>query len=208
MRLIKSFIFLILLACLGLLLYFMSNLDEDAVQVDFQDQLTLASNADSLLREQSLDTSKLVATKVVSAVYEDYEVVLEKSVLLISKSNKIIYHKDFPNLTIRQILMSDMNEDDAPECWILGLNKSNKSEIFALEINAGQINRINFPTLKGRQAFGYAGGDSLYFDRFAIVRQFKYANDPYADLSSGNRACFYQFGIDQSFVLKKTLDLE
>mgnify|MGYP000739743279 CR=1 FL=1 len=88
--LIKSFIFLILLACLGLLLYFMSNLDEDAVQVDFQDQLTLASNADSLLREQSLDTSKLVATKVVSAVYEDYEVVLEKSVLLISKSNKII----------------------------------------------------------------------------------------------------------------------
>lgn len=208
MRLIKSIIFLILLASLGILLYYMSNLDEDAVQVNFQDQLTVASNTDSLLRDQSLDTSKIVSTNIVSTVYEDYEVLVEKSVLTITKSNQIVYKKDFPKLTIRQILMSDMNEDDAPECWILGLNSSNNSEIFALEINSGQINRINFPTLKGRQAFGYAGGDSLYFDRFTIVRQFKYANDPYADLSSGNRACYYQFGIDQSFVLKKTLDLE
>jgi hypothetical protein len=78
----------------------MSNLDEDAVQVDFQDQLTVASNTDSLLRDQSLDTSKIVSNNIISTVYEDYEVLVEKSVLTITKSNQIVYKKDFPKLKI------------------------------------------------------------------------------------------------------------
>jgi hypothetical protein len=78
----------------------------------------------------------------------------------------------------------------------------------AFEYGSGHIREISFPNLKGRQAFGYAGGDSLYFEKNSLVRLVKYANDPYADFGNGYRACYYTFGKDQSFILKKTLDLE
>lgn len=208
MRLVKAVLFLVLLSSLIGLIYYIQNFDEDSIQMGLQDQIAMDSNSESLLQEEILDTSQILPSNIVSAAYEDIEVHVVQSTLIISKSNQEIYKKDFPKLTIRQILMADLNEDDAPECWILGSNSSNKSDIFALEISSGQINQINFPTLKGRQAFGYAGNDTLYFEKSSIVRQFKFVNDPYADLSSGNRACYYQFGVDQSFILKKTLDLE
>lgn len=208
MRLLKSLVFFVLLACLGGLLYYVQYFEEDTNQVTFQDRLIVDSQADSLLSETVLDTSQITPSKSLTVLYDDYEVFTEKSALIIQKSNQPIYKKDFPHLTIRQILMADMNGNDLPECWIVGLNASKSVEIFALEINLGRIKRINFPTLKGRQAFGYAGEDSLYFDKSTIVRQFRFANDPNADLSSGVRACYYQFGVDQSFILKKTLDLE
>jgi len=208
MRLLKSLIFFVLLAVLGCLLYYVQFDEEDSNQVTFQDQLMVDSQVDTLLRENVVDTSQMSLNKSLTVLYYDYEVFMDKTTLKIQKSNQLVYQKDFPHLTIRQILMADMNGNDMPECWILGLKESKSVEIFALEVKLGHTKRINFPTLKGSQAFGYAGEDSLYLDKSTIVRQFKFVNDPNADLSAGTRACYYQFGIDQSFILKKTLDLE
>jgi hypothetical protein len=128
--------------------------------------------------------------------------------IYVTKSNRLIGKFDVKNSMIRQLILADLNGDDSPECWILGLRSINRAEIFALTMQAGHLKRINFPILKGSQAFGYAGGDSLYLEKSAIVRQFNFVNDPYADVETGKRVCYYQFGKDQSFVLKKTLDLE
>jgi hypothetical protein len=60
----------------------------------------------------------------------------------------------------------------------------------------------------GRQGFGYAGKDSLYFIKSNIVRSFQFKNDQYSDLINGVRFCYYSLGPDNSFVLNKTLDFE
>ncbi|NBW03754.1 MAG: hypothetical protein EBR87_08625, partial [Cytophagia bacterium] len=83
-----------------------------------------------------------------------------------------------------------------------------KFEIFGYEYNKNSFNLIKFPNLKGRQEFGYSGKDSLYLVKSDIVRSFQFKNDQYSDLVNGVRVCFYSLGPDNSFVLKKTLDLE
>ncbi len=208
MRLIKSLLFIVLLATLVFLLYFVTNSEEEAVQVSLQDQLTLAEHSDSLLRKELLDTLQISRTSPMSALFEDFEARLENGNIVISKGNRLVGQYSLNQLTLRQVLLADLNGDDVPECWLLGIKSSKQVEIFALEIKSGHIKRINFPTLKGSQAFGYVGADSLYFDKSTIARQFKFTNDPYADVESGRRVCFYQFGKDHSFVLKKTIDLE
>ena len=78
----------------------------------------------------------------------------------------------------------------------------------AVEITGRFVKSLRFPDLKGRQRFGYAGKDSLYFVKTTIVRSFQFKNDLYSDLGNGYRACYYSLGPDQSFILTKTLDSE
>ena len=208
MRLVKFLIFLILVAILIGLLVYIHAWDDEPVQVSFKDQVALVDQSDSLLREDLLDSQAVVQTAPISALFEDYEARVDMGFIYITKSNRLIGKFDVKNSMIRQLILADLNGDDSPECWILGFKSINRAEIFALTMQAGHLKRINFPILKGSQAFGYAGGDSLYLEKSAIARQFKFTNDPYSVVESGNRVCYYQFGKDQSFVLKKTLDLE
>lgn len=208
MRLFKSFIFLFLLASLVGLFYLIQHLDEDDVQVLPQDHFVATLQADSLLHAASLDSQQVKEPSSITALYEDYEVGFEVGYLVILKSNRNIGKYPMGALTLTQLLVTDLNGDDYPECWVLAKKPSRQVEIFALNLSSGPIKRINFPNLKGSQSFGYAGHDTLYLEKSSIVRQFKFANDPYSDLESGQRVCFYQFGKDLSFVLKKTIDLE
>lgn len=208
MRLVKSFIFLLLVACLVGLLMVIQNWEDQPVQVSIQDQLSLAEQSDSLIRSDVLDSQSLVHTFPVSALFEDYEARMEHGFIRVTQSNRLLGNYEVKKLAIRQLILADLNGDDMPECWVLGHKPSKQVEIFALEFKSGHSKRINFPTLKGSQAFGYVGGDSLYLEKTTIARQFNFAHDPYADVESGKRVCFYQYGKDQSFVLKKTIDLE
>ena len=208
MRLVKFTVFLCFILCLGAIFYFVQKLDDEAVTVNLEDQLVVASQGDSLARQVEVDTLLIKPSPVLSTLFQDYEASMHGDSLVLLKGNSTVFKEALSKLDVKQILLSDLNDNDAPECWLVGINSNRLIAILAYEYKSGHVNRINFPKLKGSQAFGYVGSDSLYFDKTGIVRQFHYENDPYADLSSGKRACFYQFGKDQSFILKKTLDLE
>ncbi len=207
MRLIKASIFLLLIATLTGLLVYVQDWDDEHVQVSFQDQVAMLEHSDSLLPVAVKDSQAVIRSAPMSALFEDYEARVEQGIVLITKSNRLVGKYEAKRIEVQQLILADLNGDDKPECWVLGFRPSKRAEIFALTMQAGHLNRINFPTLKGSQAFGYIGEDSLYLEKSTIARQFKFANDPYADVESGNRVCYYQFGKDQSFVLKKTLDL-
>lgn len=208
MRLVKFTILIFFILCLGAIFYYIQKLDDETVSVNVDDQLVVASQGDSLAQQVDVDTLLIKPSPALSTLFQDYEASMRGDSLVLLKGNSIIFKEALSKLEVKQILLSDLNENDAPECWLLGLNSKGSIAILAYEYHSGHVNRINFPKLKGSQAFGYVGSDSLYFDKTGIVRQFHYENDPYADLSSGKRACYYQFGKDQSFILNKTLDLE
>ncbi len=208
MRLIKILLSIACLFLLGLIFYWVQQVDEESQVVKWEDQLAVSSQGDSIIRQVELDTQSIKEPKTVGTLFQDYEVHMEKDIFYMSKGNQIVSKEKLANMTVKQILLSDLNENDAPECWILGEKLNHQTDIRVFEYKSGHLNRIIFPKLKGSQAIGYAGADSIYLDKTGIVRQFNFANDPYADLSSGKRACYYQFGKDQSFILKKTIDLE
>ena len=208
MRLLKFILFIVLVTSMVGLFYFVQQWEDEPVHVSLDDQLHFSSSADSLASHAEVDTTQIQQATVINALLEDYEAHVENHVLLFSKSNQLVNKYKLNKIEVDQLLLADMNGDDMPECWVLGHKPSKQVEIFALEFKSGHSKRINFPTLKGSQAFGYVGGDSLYLEKTTIARQFNFAHDPYADVESGKRVCFYQYGKDQSFVLKKTIDLE
>lgn len=208
MRLVKFILFIVLVTSMIGLFYFVQHWEDDSVQVNLDDQINYSSSTDSLASHAEVDTQQIFQHTTINALLEDYEVHVENQMLFFSKSNQLLYQYKLNKIKVDQLLLADMNGDDQPECWVLGHKPSKQVEIFALEFKSGHGNRINFPTLKGSQSFGYVGGDSLYLEKTTIARQFNFAHDPYADVESGKRVCFYQYGKDQSFVLKKTIDLE
>jgi hypothetical protein len=211
MRILKGLLFLGLLSALGFLFWFIAAQDQDSnAGVSLEDNMILNGLSDSLSQSSTQpDSMNIVPTEalVVNAIIEDFEAKLDSNQFQIVKSSQLIFSRKI-GWKVTQILASDLNGNQMPEFWIYGVNASKKSQILAFEYESGRIREIAFPKLKGRQAFGYAGGDSLYFEKNSLVRLVKYVNDPYADFGSGYRACFYTFGKDQSFILKKTLDLE
>lgn len=210
MRILKSLLFLGLLCALGFLFWFIAAQDQDSnADVSLEDNMMASGFSDSLRQNAQTDTLKVVSTEniVVNAIIEDFEAKIDSNKFYVYKSNQLLFSRKI-DWQVKQILASDLNANQLPEFWIYGSNASKKSQILAFEYGSGKIREIAFPVLKGRQAFGYAGGDSLYFEKNSIVRLVKYVNDPYADFGNGYRACFYTFGKDQSFILKKTLDLE
>ncbi len=210
MRSLKSLIFVGLLAALGFLFWYINSHEQLASsEVSLEDNLMASGFSDSLRQHIQLDSNATISTEpvVLNAFIEDFEAKLDSNQFVIFKSSQLIFSKKI-NWQVKQILASDLNGNQFPEFWIYGQNSSKRTQILAFEYGSGHIREISFPNLKGRQAFGYAGGDSLYFEKNSLVRLVKYANDPYADFGNGYRACYYTFGKDQSFILKKTLDLE
>jgi len=209
MRVLKSLLFLILLAALGGLFWYIAQQEQLAnADVSLEDNMLVTDFADSLRETVPIDSNDhLEAPGVLSAFIEDFEAKLDSNILLVFKSSQLVYSKKLA-WKVQHILASDLNGNQGPEFWVYGQNTSKKTQILALEFKSGKMRVVNFPTLKGRQAFGYAGEDSLYLEKNSLVRLVKYVNDPYADFGNGYRACFYSFGKDQSFILKKTLDLE
>jgi hypothetical protein len=210
MRILKSLFFLGLLAALGFLFWYIAAHDQQSnVEVSLEDNLMAIGFADSLSQQSQPDSSATLSVEptVINAFIEDFEAKVDSNEFQVYKSSQLIFSKKI-NWPVKSILASDLNGNQMPEFWVYGQNISKRIQILAFEYGSGRVREITFPTLKGRQAFGYIGGDSLYFEKNSLVRLVKYANDPYADFGNGYRACFYTFGKDQSFILKKTLDLE
>ena len=137
----------------------------------------------------------------------DFKAVVEDDYLKIYQLEAEKFQVKIPSSGFKRVLSSDINLDNQPEFWLL-FEKNNRSQCLGFQWEQGKLIPLNFPTIKGRQAFGYTGNDSLYLEKGLLVRDFSFANDPYAELSAGFRKCYYAFGKDRSFILKKTIDYE
>ncbi|MHA8052320.1 hypothetical protein [Aquirufa sp. OSTEICH-129A] len=205
-----TFFLLVLSLLIGLIIYVKKEEENEQISASSLEEMDLLQRYQDSLhgvpKIEQTDKETYMVTKI-----EDFEARVEQQSsqvsLQISKSNQRIFTKNLADFTFHQILSTDLNGDMKPEFWLL-LKKGKNRKIFAFEYDKGGIKSFDFPALKGRQNFGYAGNDSLHVDKSYIVRTFDFHHDPYADLTEGRRSCYYSFGIDRSFVLNKTLDLE
>ena len=215
MRHIKSFLFIGIVCLLIFLIYFIINqdlTDNDQVTYDFNDEKIVNTAMDSISNMKlPLDTMEHVSLVYLTQV-EDFEAKAEIKYDFVNfqifKSHELVFEKKIKNFKIKNLLSSDLNNNQQPEFWIYGDDNAHKFQIYGYEYNKNSFNLIKFPNLKGRQEFGYAGKDSLYFVKSNIVRSFQFNNDQYSELENGVRVCYYSLGPDNSFVLKKTLDFE
>ena len=215
MRHIRSLLFIGILTLLAYLIYFIIGKDlsdTNNVSFDFNDEKIVNSAIDSISHiEHVIDTMSTILPVFTTQV-EDFEAKADLNTdfihFQIFKSHQLIFEKKLKNFKIKNLISSDLNNNQRPEFWIFGDDNAHKFQIFGYEFNKNSFNLIKFPNLKGRQEFGYSGKDSLYLVKSDIVRSFQFKNDQYSDLVNGVRVCFYSLGPDNSFVLKKTLDFE
>ena len=206
-KLLKFFLFVLLLGFLAYIFVYIGELDDKPEDTVITDVDVVKTYGDSLARIAVDDTiSRNLQARLTSA-FEDFTVSAEDGLIRMEKSHSVLLEKKVSNYKAVSVLATDLNGNDKPEFWVAGWQGKNY-RIFAFEYESGRIRAIRFPAIMGRQRLGYAGADSLYLEKAAIVHSFGYENDPYADISSGIRACYYKYGADGSFVLTKTLDLE
>ena len=206
-KLLKFFLFVLLLGFLAYIFVYIGELDDKPEETVITDVDVVKTYGDSLARIAVDDTiSRNLQARLTSA-FEDFTVSAEDGLIRMEKSHSVLLEKKVSNYKAVSVLATDLNGNDKPEFWVAGWQGKNY-RIFAFEYESGRIRAIRFPAIMGRQRLGYAGADSLYLEKAAIVHSFGYENDPYADISSGIRACYYKYGADGSFVLSKTLDLE
>lgn len=186
--------------------------DDNKIAYDFNDEKIVNSAMDSISNMiPEMDTIDHIIP-IYSTQVEDFEAKAEIDTdcvnLQIFKSHQLVFEKKMKNFKIKNLISSDLNNNQQPEFWIFGVDDVYKFKIYGFEYNKNSFNLIKFPNLKGRQKFGYSGKDSLYFVKSDIVRSFQFKKDPYAELENGTRICFYSLGPDNSFILLKTLDIE
>ncbi len=206
-KLLKFFLFVLLLGFLAYIFVYIGELDDKPEETEITDVDVVKAYGDSLAQIAVDDTvSKTRASELTSA-FEDFTVTVDAGIIRLEKSHAVLIVKNVANFKASSVLATDLNGNEKPEFWVAGWQGKNY-RIFAFEYESGNVRAIRFPSVMGRQRLGYTGADSLYLEKAAIVHSFGYENDPYADISSGIRACYYKYGADGSFVLSKTLDLE
>ena len=214
MKHLKSILFLAIICLIALLIYLIMNQDfsDNESSYDINDEKIVYSAIDSISRNENVMDSLIDIDPVFSTQVEDFEARAEINSgfvqFKIRKSHQLVFERKIKNFKIKNLICSDLNNNQRPEFWIFGDDDDHRFKIYGLEYGNNSFNLIKFPNLKGRQAFGYFGKDSLYFIKSDIVRSFQFKNDPYAEFENGVRACIYSLGPDNSFVLKKTLDFE
>jgi hypothetical protein len=206
-KLLKFFLFVLLLGFLAYIFIYIDELDDKPEETVITDVDVVKAYGDSLARITVDDTISRNLQAGLTSAFEDFTVSVDEGLIRVEKSHSVLLEKKLENFKLASVLATDLNGNDNPEFWVAGWQGKNY-RIFAFEYESGKIKTIRFPAIMGRQRLGYAGVDSLYLEKSAIVHSFGYENDPYADISSGIRACYYKYGADGSFVLSKTLDLE
>jgi len=206
-NLLKFFLLVILLGFLAYIFVYISDLDDQPETTEITDIDVVKAYGDSLSRIAADDTVSKSLVASLSSAFEDFTISVDEGNILIEKSHSKLFDQKFDNFKPASVFATDLNGNQLPEFWVAGLQGKNY-RIFAFEYVAGKINTIRFPAIMGRQRFGYAGRDSLYLEKSAIVHSFNFEDDAYSDITSGIRACYYKYGADGSFILSKTLDLD
>ncbi len=203
MKILKYVIGVALLILFSFLMNILFHLDEKEIDVNSTEYLpTPLNNKLEELKDIEIDSINELETSIFEykAIFKDQN--FELYFLDDLKVRKIIFHKGF-----KRILSSDLNVDQHPEFWLQFVDNK-QTKFLGFQWEEGKLIPLNFPEIKGRQRFGYIGNDSLYLEKGLLVREFEFANDSFAEMENGSRKCYYTFGKDKSFILKKTIDYE
>ncbi|MFA9199338.1 MAG: hypothetical protein ACEQSO_07875 [Aquirufa sp.] len=206
-KLLKFFLFVLLLGFLAYIFVYIGELDDKPEETEITDVDVVKAYGDSLAQIAVDDTVSKTRASELTIAFEDFTLTVDGGIIRLEKSHAVLLEKNIANFKASSVLATDLNGNEKPEFWVAGWQGKNY-RIFAFEYESGNVRAIRFPSVMGRQRLGYSGADSLYLEKAAIVHSFDYVNDPYSDISSGVRVCYYKYGADGSFVLSKTLDLE
>lgn len=204
MKALKVLSFVMIVGLFAFLVYFIITEEEQMTK-----QLPLPFDTTQTIHAApaALDTFQEDTLHPTYTAIFDFKAEVTDAKLQLFQQEELLYERPLKEVGFHSILSSDLNLDEKPEFW-LQFVKNNRSKFLAFQWEAGKLIAINFPSIKGRQAIGYIGKDSLYLEKGLLVRDFQFANDPTADFSQGFRKCYYSLGKDKSFVLKKTIDYE
>ncbi|MEY2794160.1 MAG: hypothetical protein RJA76_2152 [Bacteroidota bacterium] len=203
MKILKYVIGVALLILFSFLMNILFHLDEKEIAVSPTEYLpTPLNNKLEEVKEIEIDSINELETSIFEykAIFKDQN--FELYFLDDLKDQKKIFQKGF-----KRILSSDLNVDQHPEFWLQFVDNK-QTKFLGFQWEEGKLIPLNFPEIKGRQRFGYIGNDSLYLEKGLLVREFEFANDSFAEMANGSRKCYYTFGKDKSFILKKTIDYE
>lgn len=210
MKILKSFLFLLIVLLLAYFIFWMVKAEQNDsfVQSDTLQYESIMQQSKAEISEQEPLKDSI---EVIKSFYLDFEgqiIPTGKDVkVAILQDGQLLFEKIIPQVSMGNIISSDLNGNSFPEFWIT-LQSGKKYLFYAFEYKNRKIKELRFPKLMGRQSFGFAGKDTLYIDKSYLVRKFDFKNDTFSDLLNGKRACFYTFGIDDSFTLQRTLDYE
>lgn len=206
-KLLKFFLFVLLLGFLAYIFVYISELDNKPENTEVTDIDVVKAYGDSLAQIAVDDTVSKPVDSALTSAFEDFTITVESGLIHIEKSHVVLLNNKIADFKANSVFATDLNGNSMPEFWVAGYQGRN-FRILAFEYNRGKVNAIRFPAIMGRQRLGYSGGDSLYLEKAAIVHSFDFENDPYSEIGFGIRLCYYKYGVDGSFVLSKTLDLQ
>ena len=206
-KLLKFFLFLLLVGFLAYIFVYISELDNKPENTEVTDIDVVKAYGDSLSQIAADDTVSKPTVTALTSAFEDFTISVADGTIHIEKSHSVLLDDKLVDFKASSVLATDLNGNENPEFWVGGWQGKNY-RIVAFEYENGKVRSVRFPAIMGRQRLGYAGLDSLYLEKAAIVHSFDFENDPYSEIGFGIRLCYYKYGADRSFVLSKTVDLQ
>jgi len=206
-KLLKFFLFLLLVGFLAYIFVYISELDNKPENTEVTDIDVVKAYGDSLSQIAADDTISKTTLTALTSAFEDFTISVADGTIHIEKSHSVLLDDKLVDFKASSVLATDLNGNENPEFWVGGWQGKNY-RIVAFEYGNGKVLSVRFPAIMGRQRLGYAGLDSLYLEKAAIVHSFDFENDPYSEIGFGIRLCYYKYGADGSFVLSKTVDLQ
>jgi hypothetical protein len=206
-KLLKFFLFLLLVGFLAYIFVYISELDNKPENTEVTDIDVVKAYGDSLSQIAADDTISKPTVTALTSAFEDFTISVADGTIHIEKSHSVLLDDKLVDFKASSVLATDLNGNENPEFWVGGWQGKNY-RIIAFEYGNGKVRSVRFPVIMGRQRLGYAGLDSLYLEKAAIVHSFDFENDPYSEIGFGIRLCYYKYGADGSFVLSKTVDLQ
>jgi hypothetical protein len=206
-KLLKFFLFLLLVGFLAYIFFYIAELDNKPENTEVTDIDVVKAYGDSLSQIAVDDTVSKPTDTALTSAFEDFTISVANGNIHIEKSHAVLLDNQLVDFKASSVIATDLNGNEKPEFWVGGWQGKNY-RIIAFEYESGKVRTVRFPAIMGRQRLGYAGADSLYLEKAAIVHSFDFENDPYSDIGFGIRLCYYKYGTDGSFVLSKTLDLQ
>ncbi len=203
MKILKYVVGISLLILFSFLMKILFHLDEKEIaNVTLENLPTPYENKKVQQIEIVLDSLNELETSIF-----EYKAIINDNQLELYFLDEFKIRKQLSFGRCKRIVSSDLNVDDYPEFWLQFVDNK-QTKFLGFQWEEGKLIPLNFPEIKGRQRFGYIGNDSLYLEKGFLVREFKFANDSFAEMANGSRKCYYTFGKDKSFMLKKTIDYE
>lgn len=203
MKTLKILVGIGLIALFSALLFFVFKAEEKE-EFEVLDVPTLPTISHEKIDIEAIESDSINENE--SSIF-DLKALVKGDQLTIFQLEEEKFTMKLPYPGFYKIISSDLNLDEQAEFWLF-FKQNKRTKFLGFQWEKSKLISLNFPEIRGRQQIGYTGNDSLYLEKGLLVRDFQFANDSFAEVANGFRKCYYTFGKDKSFVLKKTIDYE